>query len=58
MASKQKCGLRPHFCLKVFRYEKIALDTRHGETFEGDVLNSTLTENERLRNEVDEVIFS
>jgi hypothetical protein len=38
--------------------KKIALDARHGETFEGDVLTSTLTENERLHNEADRVIFS
>lgn len=29
----------------------MTLDARHGEAFEGDVRMSTLTENERLRNE-------
>lgn len=36
---------------------EIVLDTRHGETFLGDVLNSTLSKNERLRNAVDEIIY-
>lgn len=40
----------------MIKTNQIALDARHGETFEGDVRDSTLTENERLRNVADEAI--
>jgi len=41
----------------LIKMKKIVLVARHGETFEGDVRDSTLTENERLHNEANEIIL-
>lgn len=38
--------------------EEIASDSRRGESFEGGVLNSTLTEKLGTRNNEDEAIYS
>lgn len=37
--------------------KKTVLDTRHGESFEGDVRGSTLTEKLGTRNAVDEIVL-